>query len=366
MPSPQRPSHCCRVDGVAKFAGCQRFLDLRKPGPHAVEASFHALTQRTRDILARGETISSVAVFKDGDIEPASVLLEVAHGAPKGTVRLELLARPDQTCELPRGIEFELCAGRELLGRGRIAATDEMATAQRDQLLIAITRCSHVEYACTDPSHPCAAVVRDQEGDVAKFQVPEPWSGHIECAPILFVGSNPSISKDEVFPTSSWSEAKTKDFFQRRFDKDGSWAERMPFKSVKYWTHVRERATELLERAAVEGRDFALTEVVHCKVKNQDGVKDALPVCMQMWFDRVLSQSAARVIVLLGAHARDACTKHWNIDGGRSVHFDVAIAGRYCAVVILPHPNARVPRTLDARTSAEERRTLRTILREGQ
>lgn len=241
-----------------------------------------------------------------------------------------------------------------------------MANYRGDELLIAITRCSHLDDARVHPSHPCAAIVGVQEGDTAKFQVPEPWSGHIECAPILFVGSNPSISEDEVFPTSSWSEAKTKDFFQRRFDKDGCWAKRMPFNGVKYWTSARKRATELLKRTAVEGRYFALTEVVHCKSKREQGVKDALPACMQRWFDKVLSQSAARVIVLFGAHARDACTKHWNIDGGRSVHFDVSIGGRSRAVVILPHPGAFVPKTLDACTSAEERRRLRAILREGQ
>lgn len=248
---------------------------MRRTGHHAVEAIFHPSCERPRNVLSRGEPISSVAVFAGQDLPAVSVLLEASgSGAFDGSVRLELAVKPHETRRLPRGVEFELQAGHEVLGRGSIPPEDE--------LLIAITRCSHIDDARADPSHPCAAIVGDQEGDTAKFQVPEPWSGHIECVPILFVGSNPSISEDEVFPTSSWSEAKTKDFFQRRFDKDGSWAERMPFKSVKYWTHVRERATELLERAAVEGRDFALTEVVHCKSRNQDGVKDALPVCMQM------------------------------------------------------------------------------------
>ena len=107
---------------------------MRKPGPHAVDASFRALTQRTRDVLARGETISSVAVFKDGHVAPASVLLEAADGAPNGTVRLELAVRPHRTCELPPGVEFELCAGREVLGRGRISDTLGVANAGKGHI----------------------------------------------------------------------------------------------------------------------------------------------------------------------------------------------------------------------------------------
>lgn len=396
---------------------------MRKPGPHAVEASFRALSQRTRDVLARGETISSVAVFKDRDIAPASVLLEAAvDGAPKGTVRLELLARPDQTCELPRGTEFELCAGREVLGCGRIAGTlpsthasrqvdggfhekpantdspapsaraptapanpstaskstpsqpwlgkarerkvsaaaDEMAT-ERNQLLIAITRCSHVEDARSDPAHSCDEVVGSQAGDVAELQVPEPWSGHIDRAPILFVGSNPSISKDEDFPTVSWDEAKTISFFQRRFDPGGP-VTPQAFNRVKYWTGARKRAEELLERDAVPGKDFALTEVVHCKSKKEAGVEAALSTCTRAWLDKVVSQSAARVVVLLGRYAKDACAKRWGIDAEKSVHFDVAVAGRSRAVVILPHPNAREQRKLRHHATEEERRQLRAVL----
>ena len=221
------------------------------------------------------------------------------------------------------------------------------AAARRDQLLIAITRCSHVESARADPSHSCADVVGVQEGDAAEFQVPEPWSGHIDRAPILFVGSNPSISEDEDFPTSSWSEAETIGFFQHRFDKDGNGPTRKRFTEVEYWKGVRARAGELLGRDAVEGEDFALTEVVHCKSKEARGVRQALPVCTQRWIDEVLSQSVARVVVLLGVPAREACTRHWKVEGGKSVRFDVPIAGRCRAVVVLPHPSAWVAKTLN-------------------
>lgn len=330
---------------------------MRKPGTHAVEAMFRALNQRTHDVLARGETISGVAVFKDGDIAPASMLLEAAGDvAPQGLVWLELAVRPDQTCELPQGVEFELRAGRQALGHGRIAGT-----SRRDQLIIAITRCRHLDEARTNPAHPCACVVRTQKRAAAKCHVPEPWSGHIDSAPILFVGSNPSISENEDFPTSSWGEAKTVDFFQGRFD-DGGPVTPKEFNGVRYWTAVRARAKELLGRDAAPGKDFALTEVVHCKSLKEEGVGTALPTCTREWLDEVMAQSVACIVVLLGRRAKDACAKRWGIDASKSVHFDVAIAGHSRAVVILPHPNARGPRKLCHHVNEEERRCLRGIL----
>jgi hypothetical protein len=95
-----------------------------------------------------------------------------------------------------------------------------------DYLLLEIARCPVVEYCLEQPhrSHPCAEIVRSQGAtELTDFQVPEPWSGPISTAPILFVSSNPSISKsfppsdlDEEYPTgssSSWPDARIVDFF---------------------------------------------------------------------------------------------------------------------------------------------------------
>ena len=336
---------------------------MRKPGTHAVEATFRALNQRTHDVMARGETISGVAVFNDGATAPASVLLKAAADvAPKGFVWFELAVGPHRTCELPQGVEFELRAGHQALGHGRIAGT-----SPRDQLVIAITRCRHLDDARADRSHPCAAIVGVQQGEPTRFQVPEPWSGQIDRAPILFVGSNPSISEDEVFPTSSWKEADTISYFQQRFDEDGGWVTPREYNRVKYWTSVRARAGELFGRAAVEGKDFALTEVVHCKSKDEQGVPDALALCTQRWLDKVLAQSSARIVVMLGKTAKDACANRWNINTSKSVHFDVCIEGRSRAVLVLPHPNAQGPKKkLRYHTTEEERECLRAILSRGK
>ncbi len=97
---------------------------MRRTGFHAIQADFRPVSSRTRDVLERGEPISSMVVFPEdcpGDPQPASLLLEACSpDAFDGQVRAELLVRPHDTCRLPRGIEFKLVAGREILGHGRI------------------------------------------------------------------------------------------------------------------------------------------------------------------------------------------------------------------------------------------------------
>jgi hypothetical protein len=52
-------------------------------------------------------------------------------------------------------------------------------------------------------------------------------------------------------------------------------------KGTRFWFAARARASELLERSAVAGHDFALTEVVHCKSAAGSGVAEAYPTCVQ-------------------------------------------------------------------------------------
>ena len=231
------------------------------------------------------------------------------------------------------------------------------------RLLLAITRCPDLDAARTDGSHPCAEVVRSQ--GPAGRQVPEPWSGRLDAAPILFVGSNPSIAEDDRLPTPAWSERNTVSYFSRRFDEHGGWVSGQEFNQVRYWTMVRSHANALLGRNAVPGVDFAMTEVVHCKSKAETGVRNALRTCANRWLDDVMRESAATVVVLLGRQAEEVCTERWGMGSGRGAHFGVALAGRNRAAVVLPHPNAREPRKLAQHVAPEGLRRLRAILAGG-
>ena len=132
-------------------------------------------------------------------------------------------------------------------GRGGIGNVRTMGTSMHNQpdldnLLLEITRCPNLVEARSDCSHACACIVQSQRCGVDEFQVPEPWSGHIDTAPILFVGSNPSISQDNEFPNRDWSDSKTISYFQGRFDKECTWVTPEKFNKVPFWTGVRARA----------------------------------------------------------------------------------------------------------------------------
>ena len=95
---------------------------MRRTGRHAVTATFEPADDRVRAVLAQGTPLSSAArlVGRD-DPGPVSLLLEACgSGGYDGLVRAELLVHPERTRALLAGVEFELLAGRRLLGCGKI------------------------------------------------------------------------------------------------------------------------------------------------------------------------------------------------------------------------------------------------------
>ena len=238
-------------------------------------------------------------------------------------------------------------------------------------LLLEISHCPELGQA-TNPSHPCHRIVSCQV-ESEEFQLPEPWTGHLSSAPILFVSSNPSINEEEAYPTTSWDDNEVTDFFERRFDVNRPWTrdaryvllkDRRTYNTdwVRFWASVRKRAEELLGRAANPGKDYAITEVVHCKSRAETGVSDALSTCSEKWLEPILENSAANIVVLLGNRARDVCCKLWEINGEQSVHFNVIVGHRSRAIVILPHPNAFKPKKITHHANAEEIKELRLLL----
>ena len=225
--------------------------------------------------------------------------------------------------------------------------------AEHRQLLIEIARCpvaSAIRAGTHQGGHPCTAIVSSQP--TSSFQLPEPWSGRLEVAPLLFVSSNPSIDESERYPDLTWTEEQTSHFFHHRFDanagwvrdglytlqKDGSFSRNW----VRFWAAARSRAAELLEkeRASITpGLDFGLTEVVHCKSRNEIGVKEAQEFCSKRYLDRILSVSAAKVIVVFGQSAKDVVVKQLSrsmrplSEGGRNL-----FAQERRLIVFLAHP----------------------------
>lgn len=203
-------------------------------------------------------------------------------------------------------------------------------------LAVEISRCPEVPLAWDDKTHPCHKVVNCQrDSGLANFQRPEPWIGGLASAKVLFIASNPSISDDpsdkrEAYPTMSTSDEDAGDFFTRRFDPerdpvfatfdhpsepnfltlsiDGAYRNgvKNPKKPQETWLEIHNRAVELIGSGAHPHRDWALTEVVHCKSLRAEGVKEAAQRCRELWLERIIATSPAAIIVALGAFGRDS------------------------------------------------------------
>ncbi|VXD13013.1 uracil-DNA glycosylase family protein [Planktothrix paucivesiculata] len=246
-------------------------------------------------------------------------------------------------------------------------------------LLDEIVNCSHAQQCLGDSSaeNPCRAIVEYQNTlSLQKFQVPEPWSGQIEKAPILFLSSNPSIGGDEVYPTWDWSSREVHDYFNHRFgggDKtwilDGTKSLRTDgtySRATQFWAAVRQRAIELLQRDVIPGFDYALTEIVHCKSRNESGVEQAQEQCVQTYLRRILELAKARVIVVLGARARQVIQREFEIPPEKLLSESIEIGGNQRLFTFLPHPNARGERSFAKCLQNDELERLRAALRQNQ
>lgn len=166
--------------------------------------------------------------------------------------------------------------------------------------------------------HPCRAII-DLQADEPweQHQRPEPWSGRLESARILFVSSNPSIDRKEPYPTGAWKRAEVEHFFERRFEdqivegtrprKEGGAPAKKP---VPYLNEALGIASALIGYPASPGVDYALTEVVHCKSANRQGLErrrgepGALELCPTRYLRRIIEASGALLVVAVGADAR--------------------------------------------------------------
>lgn len=244
---------------------------------------------------------------------------------------------------------------------------------QAQSVLLDIARCPNVSECLqgTGSDHPCRRIVMTQGSrTIDQHQIPEPWSGRLAEAPLLFLGSNPSIDESESYPR--WSSLKEQliSYFNERFEnsiQDGRKARRedgVYGKSVQTWTEVRGRAMELYETEnVIPGIHYALSEVVHCKSRKNLGVAEAINECTSRYLDRVLSCSPAKIIVALGRHSAGAMVKQYGVDSARRVQGPVRVAGRDRFVVFLAQPGSNQARKFATVASPDELKHLRVALR---
>jgi hypothetical protein len=236
-----------------------------------------------------------------------------------------------------------------------------------EDLLISVARCPEIMKAAINFRHPCHKVVCFQKHvSFRHFQLPEPWNGHIEKAPLLFISSNPGYAELERVPTRdefSWTDDRVSDFFINRFGggkeewvvngKRALQADGTHAGGNVFWPRTRLIAADLLENpAAILGEDFAITEVVHCKSREAEGVPEAGDRCTSLHLDRILDVSPAKVLVVFGALAkpifqnkypetRDAKNKLETKDTTELIR-PLQIAGKLRYVIFHRHPSANI------------------------
>lgn len=205
-------------------------------------------------------------------------------------------------------------------------------------LLLEIARCDNIH---GNNSH-CQTIIQTQSAD--DFQLPEPWSGDLENAPILFLSSNPSIGMKEKYPISSWTDEQIIDFFSNRFGggleewtsngrhtllNDGSFKKTW----VRYWGAARGRAAELLGRRNVKpGIDYAFSEVVHCKSHDEHGVGCAFDECTGRYLNSLIACSGAKIIVCFGQFAEKAVRDIFNIQNSGHMSEPVKIGNTHLSL----------------------------------
>jgi hypothetical protein len=255
-----------------------------------------------------------------------------------------------------------------------------------EELALSVARCDEVA-AANDPhfgeKHPCHKIVRSQDRHPGPFQVPEAWAGNLAQARVVFLSSNPAISAGdptaklpakrfaEKYPTTEWADAEIADFMINRFSPEHVWVSDRRHRKVdeaqlaggpvwgskeRYWGWIEKQTNALLGSDVPWYESAVMTEVVHCKSGNEQGVHEAAALCSTKHMGRILEATPAKLVVVVGGKAAGALRaahpaafedkplfgKH-GTDGlpdPKQNIFELPIGGRDRLVCFIKHPSA--------------------------
>lgn len=282
----------------------------------------------------------------------SSSIIEVARSEDGEEVPMTKLP-PAREGELELTVALDVARGQR--GAHRRAGADTGGPRQQDprpaqQHLMDVGRCpivAQVREGCA-PGHPCSSIVNNQAHvPLPLHQGPEPWTGHLDQAKVLFVSSNPSYGEDDAYPRWSAPTTDLVDYFESRFDggpgqiADGAYlvAPDGTRKYIQFWGSCLRVVQEVLPDAR-PGVDYALTEVVRCKSKMEIGVLKARSQCADLYLHQTLTQAAnANLVVIFGKHAVTEMNQRYGLALSTDARHGIAdIAGRLRWVVWLDHP----------------------------
>lgn len=238
-----------------------------------------------------------------------------------------------------------------------------------EDLLRRISRCSNID-TCIDGNnedHPCSRIILSQGASkLADFYAPEPWSGRIETAPILFIGDNTRMIADEEYPTLAWPDYLIKDFFNDRFGggrkkwiKDGLYPLCSDGTHKKQWNRLwsacANRTHELFESFSINpGHDFAVSETVRCRTFKQLNISKAVHECCSQYLKQVIEISGALIVVGMGPNAKHYIHQAYDINTEKLTCGPIHLGGRERYFAFLPHYNRRGPRSFGESFNRDE------------
>lgn len=268
-----------------------------------------------------------------------------------------------------------------------MGATPQILTAEEQALIIKVARCELIVRADREEGHPCHAVVGYQDvTDEDNRQVPEAWAGNLHGSRVVFLSSNPSISEPvtgqpldsaEDHSRSASSDQRIIESQGLRFDRtlpepfvkngrylqqDGHYSQR----PVKFWTSIQRRAEELLGPTADPSVNYVMTEVVHCKSKNEVGVSQAAETCGKRYLNDILALTPAPVVAVVGKKSHDCLNDALGLGLPAPPYITVGeIGGITRHLVFLWHPAGfKGPKTIGGLHGSEELGRLRNLLQE--
>jgi hypothetical protein len=133
---------------------------------------------------------------------------------------------------------------------------------------------------------------------------------------------------------------------------------------TRFWAEIKRRAEELIDDAD-PARNYAMTEVVHCKSTRNIGARAASRTCAGLYLHDVFALTAAPIVVVMGQVARRVIT---GMIPGLPAPPDTRpladLGGRRRIFLFTGQPGSNEPRII-ARLYAPEIGQLRTIAMGG-
>lgn len=240
-----------------------------------------------------------------------------------------------------------------------------------------ITHCANVKSCFEDKNkkHPCSKIVLSQSIEqFNEFMLPEPWSGNIKTAPILFISDSTIISEEEEYPTYSWPKYLIRDFFNNRFSggqkkwvkdglyplcKDGTYKKQWN----RLWSACINRTLELTDSISIApGIDFALTELTRCRAKKHLRGNASSKECSSLYLKKVIAASSAQVIVCMGESTRKYLCDEYEVLDAKEAFCLLEAGGKQRYVAFLPQYHNKGPRAFNEVMEDDYLNTLKSLL----